>query len=183
MRRVVVTGMGMVTPLGCGVETTWSRLLKGESGAKKIETFNVSDISCKIAGVVPRGDGSRRHLQSRSMDGAEGAAQGRRFHRVRHVRGAPGARRCRLASAKQRGAESHRRADRFRHRRRRTASTKPRSWCTKKVRAAFRRSSCRAASSIWCRATFDPNSASRAPIMRWSPPARPAPTPSAMPRG
>ena len=58
MRRVVVTGMGMVTPLGCGVETTWARLLKGESGAKKIETFDVSDISCKIAGVVPRGDGS-----------------------------------------------------------------------------------------------------------------------------
>jgi 3-oxoacyl-[acyl-carrier-protein] synthase II len=58
MRRVVVTGMGMLTPLGCGVETTWQRLLKGESGAKKIETFNVSDISCKIGAVIPRGDGS-----------------------------------------------------------------------------------------------------------------------------
>jgi len=58
MRRVVVTGMGMLTPLGCGVETTWARLLKGESGVKKIDTFDVSDISCKIAGVVPRGDGS-----------------------------------------------------------------------------------------------------------------------------
>jgi 3-oxoacyl-[acyl-carrier-protein] synthase II len=58
MRRVVVTGMGMLTPLGCGVETTWSRLLKGESGAKRIETFDVSDISCKIAGVIPRGEGS-----------------------------------------------------------------------------------------------------------------------------
>ncbi len=58
MRRVVVTGMGMLTPLGCGVETTWARLLKGESGAKKIDTFDVSDISCKIACVVPRGDGS-----------------------------------------------------------------------------------------------------------------------------
>ncbi len=58
MRRVVVTGMGMLTPLGCGVETTWQRLLKGESGVKKIESFDVSDISCKIAGVVPRGDGS-----------------------------------------------------------------------------------------------------------------------------
>ncbi len=58
MRRVVITGMGMVTPLGCGVETTWQRLLKGESGAKKIDTFDVSDISCRIAGVVPRGDGS-----------------------------------------------------------------------------------------------------------------------------
>jgi 3-oxoacyl-[acyl-carrier-protein] synthase II len=58
MRRVVVTGMGMLTPLGCGVETTWQRLLKGESGAKQIDTFNVSDISCKVACVIPRGDGS-----------------------------------------------------------------------------------------------------------------------------
>ncbi len=58
MRRVVVTGLGMVTPLGCGVETTWTRIVKGESGVKQIETFDVSDISCKIAGVVPRGDGA-----------------------------------------------------------------------------------------------------------------------------
>ena len=58
MRRIVVTGMGMVTPLGCGVEATWRRLIKGESGAKIIDTFEVSDISCKIAGVIPRGDGS-----------------------------------------------------------------------------------------------------------------------------
>jgi 3-oxoacyl-[acyl-carrier-protein] synthase II len=58
MRRVVVTGMGMLTPLGCGVEPTWARLLKGESGAKRIDTFDVSDISCKIACMIPRGDGS-----------------------------------------------------------------------------------------------------------------------------
>jgi len=58
MRRVVITGMGMVTPLGCGVEPTWQRLIKGESGAKIIDTFDVSDISCKIACVIPRGDGS-----------------------------------------------------------------------------------------------------------------------------
>jgi len=58
MRRVVVTGMGMLTPLGCGVETTWARLLKGESGAKKIDRFDVSDIACQIACSVPRGDGS-----------------------------------------------------------------------------------------------------------------------------
>src|SRR6187397_996452 len=58
MRRVVVTGMGMLTPLGCGVEATWARLLKGESGAKKIDTFEVSDIACKIACVIPRGDGT-----------------------------------------------------------------------------------------------------------------------------
>src|SRR5512144_2740236 len=58
MRRVVVTGMGMLTPLGCGVEATWTRLLKGESGAKKIDSFDVSDIACKIACSIPRGDGS-----------------------------------------------------------------------------------------------------------------------------
>jgi 3-oxoacyl-[acyl-carrier-protein] synthase II len=58
MKRVVVTGMGMLTPLGCGVETTWQRLLKGESGAGPITRFDVSDISCKIACNIPRGDGS-----------------------------------------------------------------------------------------------------------------------------
>ena len=58
MRRVVVTGLGMVTPLGSGVEHTWQRLLSGQSGIKRIEKFDVSDISCKIAGQVPRGDGS-----------------------------------------------------------------------------------------------------------------------------
>ena len=58
MRRVVVTGMGMVTPLGCGVETTWRRLIAGESGASKIGRFEVSDIACKIACMIPHGDGS-----------------------------------------------------------------------------------------------------------------------------
>src|SRR6186713_3009614 len=57
MRRVVVTGMGMVTPLACGVEATWARLIAGESGARKIDTFDVSDITCKIAGMIPYGDG------------------------------------------------------------------------------------------------------------------------------
>ena len=58
MKRIVVTGMGMLSPLGCGVEPTWARLLKGESGAAKVERFDVSDISCKIACTVPHGDGS-----------------------------------------------------------------------------------------------------------------------------
>jgi 3-oxoacyl-[acyl-carrier-protein] synthase II len=58
MRRVVVTGMGMVSPLGCGVETTWKRLLNGDSGARKVERFDVSDLSCKIACQIPRGDGT-----------------------------------------------------------------------------------------------------------------------------
>jgi 3-oxoacyl-[acyl-carrier-protein] synthase II len=58
MRRVVVTGLGMVSPLACGVEPTWKRVLNGESGARKIETFDVSDLPCKIACQVPRGNGS-----------------------------------------------------------------------------------------------------------------------------
>ena len=58
MRRVVVTGLGMVTPLGCGVEPTWERLLAGKSGAKRVESFEVSDLPSKIACQIPRGDGS-----------------------------------------------------------------------------------------------------------------------------
>jgi 3-oxoacyl-[acyl-carrier-protein] synthase II len=58
MRRVVVTGLGMVTPLACGVEPTWKRLIEGESGARRIENFDVSDLACKIACQVPRGDGN-----------------------------------------------------------------------------------------------------------------------------
>jgi 3-oxoacyl-[acyl-carrier-protein] synthase II len=58
MRRVVVTGLGMVTPLGCGVEPTWRRLLAAESGVKAIERFEVADITSRIAGQIPRGDGS-----------------------------------------------------------------------------------------------------------------------------
>jgi 3-oxoacyl-[acyl-carrier-protein] synthase II len=58
MRRVVVTGLGMVTPLACGVEPTWQRLLAGASGIRHIETFEVADLPCKIAGQIPRGDGS-----------------------------------------------------------------------------------------------------------------------------
>ena len=58
MRRVVVTGLGMVTPLACGVEPTWTRILAGRSGAKKIDTFQVSDLTSQIACMVPRGDGS-----------------------------------------------------------------------------------------------------------------------------
>lgn len=56
MRRVVVTGMGMVSPLGVGVEHNWSEITAGKSGIKKIEHFDVSDITSQIAGIIPRGD-------------------------------------------------------------------------------------------------------------------------------
>ena len=57
MRRVVVTGIGAVTPLASGAQNTWQKLLAGQSGIKNIDTFDVSDIPAKIAGLVPRGQG------------------------------------------------------------------------------------------------------------------------------
>ncbi|MAW80831.1 MAG: beta-ketoacyl-[acyl-carrier-protein] synthase II [Parvularcula sp.] len=59
MRRVVVTGLGLVTPLGAGVDPVWRRLINGESGAGPIEQFDASNLPCRIAASVPRTDGSR----------------------------------------------------------------------------------------------------------------------------
>jgi len=56
MGRVVVTGMGMVSPLGCGVDVVWSRLVNGESGIRAIQSFDVSDLPCKVAAQVPQGE-------------------------------------------------------------------------------------------------------------------------------
>ena len=57
VRRVVVTGLGLVTPLGAGVDTVWSNLLAGKSGAGRIEHFDTDDLGCKIAAMIPRLDG------------------------------------------------------------------------------------------------------------------------------
>ncbi|MTJ80446.1 MAG: beta-ketoacyl-ACP synthase II [Telmatospirillum sp.] len=57
MRRVVITGLGMVTPLGAGVRANWERLTKSESGLRPIERFDVSDLPAKVAGQVPTGVG------------------------------------------------------------------------------------------------------------------------------
>jgi len=56
-RRVVVTGIGMVTPLGCGVDASWRRLIAGQSGIRRIDRFDVDDLPAKIAGLVPTGEG------------------------------------------------------------------------------------------------------------------------------
>jgi 3-oxoacyl-[acyl-carrier-protein] synthase II len=56
LRRVVVTGMGIVSPVGCGVDATWANILAGKSGARKIDEFEVSDIACQIAHRIPLGD-------------------------------------------------------------------------------------------------------------------------------
>ncbi|MEX2740176.1 beta-ketoacyl-ACP synthase II [Rhizobium mongolense] len=58
MRRVVITGTGMVSPLGCGTEVTWSRLLAGRSGARLVTEFEVDDLPAKIACRIPVGDGT-----------------------------------------------------------------------------------------------------------------------------
>ncbi|MBP5857105.1 beta-ketoacyl-ACP synthase II [Marivibrio halodurans] len=55
MRRVVVTGLGIVSPLGVGVDHVWNRLVEGQSGITAIQGFDVSDLPAKIAGVIPRG--------------------------------------------------------------------------------------------------------------------------------
>ena len=54
MRRVVVTGLGLLTPLGFGIDTNWKRLVSGVVGINKIDNFEVSDLPCKIAGQIPK---------------------------------------------------------------------------------------------------------------------------------
>ena len=58
MTRVVVTGMGIVSPLGVGLDHNWSSLLAGQNGFGKIDSFEVEDLPCQIAGMIPRGDGT-----------------------------------------------------------------------------------------------------------------------------
>ncbi|WP_232629244.1 beta-ketoacyl-ACP synthase II [Methylobacterium sp. Leaf118] len=58
MRRVVITGLGMITPLGGGVEHTWSRLIAGDSGASQVTAFQTDDLACRIACTLPFGDGT-----------------------------------------------------------------------------------------------------------------------------
>jgi 3-oxoacyl-[acyl-carrier-protein] synthase II len=97
MRRVVITGLGMITPLGCGVEPTWSRLIAGESGASRIQHFDVSDLPCQVACIVPRGDGSDGSY--RPDDWMEPKEQRKvdEFIRLRCRRRPAGPGRCRLA--------------------------------------------------------------------------------------
>src|ERR1051325_8248384 len=93
MRRVVVTGIGLLTPLGQGTELTWKRILAGESGAGRISAFDVDGWACQVACAVPRvggraglgappGGGSVRcgrggvghHAGARTRPAAEGPA-------------------------------------------------------------------------------------------------------------
>lgn len=78
MRRVVITGMGMVTPLGDGVDTNWRRLLAAESGIRAIQAFDTSDLATKIAGEVPLGDKANGHF---NVDGYMPAKDQRKLDR------------------------------------------------------------------------------------------------------
>ena len=67
MRRVVVTGLGMVTPLGADVASTWKNMLDGKSGAGTITRFDASDLPTRIAFEVKEGDGSNGTLVIRGV--------------------------------------------------------------------------------------------------------------------
>ena len=71
MRRVVVTGLGLVSPLADGVEASWQRLLAGHSGIRAITSFDVSDLACKIGGAVPRGTGEAEFDPDRYIEPKE----------------------------------------------------------------------------------------------------------------
>ena len=64
MKRVVVTGLGLVSPLGCGVDATWERLVAGRSGIGAIQSFDVADLPAKIAAQVPRGETSEGYFNA-----------------------------------------------------------------------------------------------------------------------
>jgi 3-oxoacyl-[acyl-carrier-protein] synthase II len=67
MRRVVVTGLGLLSPFGYGVEHSWRQLLSGRSAARRITEFEVEDLACKIANVIPRGDGSNHSFNPEAV--------------------------------------------------------------------------------------------------------------------
>ncbi|WP_020178950.1 beta-ketoacyl-ACP synthase II [Methylopila sp. M107] len=71
MRRVVVTGLGVVCPLGSGVEAVWSRLLAGESGLRPITQFQVDDLPARVAGIIPRGTGEGEYNADLAMEPKE----------------------------------------------------------------------------------------------------------------
>ena len=95
MRRVVVTGIGLVTPLANGREASWSRLIEGRSGAGLIDTFDTSNVPCKIAFQVPwiSGRGGGEGDEHAFDPDKVASAKERRVHSLRHGSGRRGRRR------------------------------------------------------------------------------------------
>ena len=62
MRRVVVTGIGLLSSIGVGKEKTWTNLLDGKSGIKKIDHFNTDDFTCKIAGYISNNENNSNYF-------------------------------------------------------------------------------------------------------------------------
>ena len=106
MRRVVVTGIGALTPLGCGAGNTWQRLVAAESGIRRIDRFEVSDLACKIAGMIPRGDGSNGTYNPDQWMEPKEQRKVDHFIVVCDVCRTPGARRCWLEAQDRRRTES-----------------------------------------------------------------------------
>jgi 3-oxoacyl-[acyl-carrier-protein] synthase II len=66
MRRVVITGLGLLSPFGVGVEHGWSQVLAGKSACRRVDSFEVEDLPCKIAHVIPRGEGGEHSFNPES---------------------------------------------------------------------------------------------------------------------
>ena len=62
MKRVVVTGIGLISSIGNNLESTWNNLISGTSGIKKITNFNTEDLSCKIAGFISHEESDKFYL-------------------------------------------------------------------------------------------------------------------------
>ena len=117
MRRVVVTGLGLVTPLACGVEETWSRLLAGQSGASAITRFRTDDLATKIACQVPRGDGTDGTFNPDQWVDAKEQRRMDDFIIFGLAAAKQAVRDSGWEAAQRRRQAAHRRPDRFGHRR------------------------------------------------------------------
>lgn len=116
MRRVVVTGLGMVSPFGRGVDFNWKNILDGKSGIRKIDNIDLKDIPCQIAGQVPFGKEEKQFDPDTVM-----APKDQKKVDKFILYGLAGRRRCnrrfRLETGDRRRSVPFRRYDGFRHRR------------------------------------------------------------------
>ena len=182
MRRVVVTGLGMVTPLACGVEATWRRLLAGESGPAGSRTSTSPTSPCQIAAQVPRGSApdafnpddwmepkEQRRVDDFIVYGMSAATQALRD--------------ARLGAQDLRGGDRDRRPDRLRHRRPGRHLRRLGDLARKGTAPHLAVLHSRPADQSGRAARSRSPTISRVPTTPSSPPARPARTRSATPGG